>query len=122
MVSCYEVGREGFWLHRFLQAYRITNHIKGRVMKQRIHAWPILLGIALLIILSMDNLGLHSCLAQEEETVSQVIPNLVVVDALNTAILAADAIYLYGSKGSVLARFGTQDHKESAGYDFGERK
>jgi len=24
VVSCYEAGREGFWLHRFLQAQGIT--------------------------------------------------------------------------------------------------
>jgi transposase len=27
VVSCYEAGREGFWLHRFLQEHRITNHV-----------------------------------------------------------------------------------------------
>jgi transposase len=27
VVSCYEAGREGFWLHRFLQAQGITNHV-----------------------------------------------------------------------------------------------
>ena len=27
MVSCYEAGREGFWLHRFLQGQGITNHV-----------------------------------------------------------------------------------------------
>jgi transposase len=27
VVSCYEAGREGFWLHRFLQGYGITNHV-----------------------------------------------------------------------------------------------
>ena len=27
VVSCYEAGREAFWLHRFLQAHGITNHI-----------------------------------------------------------------------------------------------
>jgi transposase len=27
VVSCYEAGREGFWLHRFLQAHRITNQV-----------------------------------------------------------------------------------------------
>jgi len=27
VVSCYEVGREGFWLHRFLQGHGITNHV-----------------------------------------------------------------------------------------------
>jgi transposase len=27
MVSCYEAGREGFWLHRFLQGHGITNHV-----------------------------------------------------------------------------------------------
>ncbi len=27
VVSCYEAGREGFWLHRFLLAYGITNHV-----------------------------------------------------------------------------------------------
>src|SRR5499427_5439465 len=26
VVSCYEAGREGFWLHRFLQGHGITNH------------------------------------------------------------------------------------------------
>jgi transposase len=26
-VSCYEAGREGFWLHRFLLAHGITNHV-----------------------------------------------------------------------------------------------
>jgi transposase len=26
MVSCYEVGRDGFWLHRFLEVHGITNH------------------------------------------------------------------------------------------------
>src|SRR5262244_2953610 len=27
VVSCYEGGREGFWLHRFLLAHGITNHV-----------------------------------------------------------------------------------------------
>ena len=27
VVSCYAAGREGFWLHRFLQAQGITNHV-----------------------------------------------------------------------------------------------
>jgi transposase len=27
VVSCYEAGRDGFWLHRFLQAHGITNHV-----------------------------------------------------------------------------------------------
>src|SRR6267154_4387276 len=27
VVSCYEAGREGFWLHRFLQGQGITNHV-----------------------------------------------------------------------------------------------
>jgi transposase len=27
VVSCYEAGREGFWLHRFLQAHGITSHV-----------------------------------------------------------------------------------------------
>jgi len=27
VVSCYEARREGFWLHRFLQAQGITNHM-----------------------------------------------------------------------------------------------
>ena len=27
MVSCYEAGREGFWLHRYLVAHAITNHV-----------------------------------------------------------------------------------------------
>jgi transposase len=27
VVSCYEAGQEGFWLHRFLQAQGITNHV-----------------------------------------------------------------------------------------------
>ena len=27
VVSCDEAGREGFWLHRFLQAQGITNHV-----------------------------------------------------------------------------------------------
>jgi transposase len=27
VVGCYEAGREGFWLHRFLQAQGITNHV-----------------------------------------------------------------------------------------------
>jgi transposase len=27
VVSCYEAGREGFWLHRFLQEHGITNHV-----------------------------------------------------------------------------------------------
>jgi transposase len=26
-VSCYEAGREGFWLHRFLQAQGLSNHV-----------------------------------------------------------------------------------------------
>ncbi len=25
--SCYEAGRDGFWLHRYLQAHGITNHV-----------------------------------------------------------------------------------------------
>ena len=27
VVSCYEAGREGFWLHRFLQTHGITNYV-----------------------------------------------------------------------------------------------
>lgn len=27
VVSCYEAGREGFWLHRLLLAHEITNHV-----------------------------------------------------------------------------------------------
>jgi transposase len=27
VVSCYEAGRDGFWLHRFLLAHGITNHV-----------------------------------------------------------------------------------------------
>jgi len=27
VISCYEAGREGFWLHRFLQHEGITNHV-----------------------------------------------------------------------------------------------
>ena len=27
VVSCYEAGREGFWLHRFLQAQGLTKHV-----------------------------------------------------------------------------------------------
>lgn len=27
VVSCYEAGREGFWLHRFLEAQGIINHV-----------------------------------------------------------------------------------------------
>src|SRR5215831_6072229 len=27
VVSCYEAGREGFWLHRFLQGHGITTHV-----------------------------------------------------------------------------------------------
>src|SRR6516165_4557164 len=27
VISCYEAGREGFWLHRFLQGHGITNHV-----------------------------------------------------------------------------------------------
>src|SRR4029453_2031974 len=26
VMSCYEVGREGFWLHRCLQGHGMTNH------------------------------------------------------------------------------------------------
>ena len=29
VVSCYEAGREGFWLHRLLLAQGITNHVGG---------------------------------------------------------------------------------------------
>jgi len=27
VVSCYEAGREGFWLHRWLMAHGVTNHV-----------------------------------------------------------------------------------------------
>src|SRR5262249_20998084 len=27
VVSCYEAGREGFWLHRFLRNHGIHNHV-----------------------------------------------------------------------------------------------
>jgi transposase len=27
IVSCYEAGRDGFWLHRFLEAHGIRNHV-----------------------------------------------------------------------------------------------
>ncbi len=26
-ISCYEAGRDGFWLHRYLVAHGITNHV-----------------------------------------------------------------------------------------------
>ena len=27
VVSCYEAGREGFWLHRWLVAHAVSNHV-----------------------------------------------------------------------------------------------
>jgi len=27
VVSCYEAGRDGFWLHRYLMAHGVTNHV-----------------------------------------------------------------------------------------------
>jgi transposase len=27
VVSCYEAGREGFWLHRFLETHGLPNHV-----------------------------------------------------------------------------------------------
>src|SRR5713226_3988904 len=27
VISCYEAGRDGFWLHRYLVAHAITNHV-----------------------------------------------------------------------------------------------
>jgi transposase len=27
VISCYEAGRDGFWLHRYLLAHGITNHV-----------------------------------------------------------------------------------------------
>jgi transposase len=27
VISCYEAGRDGFWLHRFLEAHEIANHV-----------------------------------------------------------------------------------------------
>jgi transposase len=27
VISCYEAGRDGFWLHRYLVAHSITNHV-----------------------------------------------------------------------------------------------
>ena len=27
VISCYEAGRDGFWLHRFLRAQGVTNHV-----------------------------------------------------------------------------------------------
>lgn len=27
VISCYEAGRDGFWLHRFLLAHGVTNHV-----------------------------------------------------------------------------------------------
>ena len=27
VISCYEAGRDGFWLHRYLVARRVTNHV-----------------------------------------------------------------------------------------------
>ena len=27
MTSCYEAGREGFWLHRYLVAHRVVNYV-----------------------------------------------------------------------------------------------
>ena len=27
VVSCYEAGRDGFWLHRFMQAQGMTNYV-----------------------------------------------------------------------------------------------
>jgi transposase len=27
VISCYEAGRDGFWLHRYLMAHAITNHV-----------------------------------------------------------------------------------------------
>ena len=30
VVRCYEAGREGFWLHRFIQTQGITSHVAAR--------------------------------------------------------------------------------------------
>lgn len=27
VISCHEAGRDGFWLHRYLVAHAITNHV-----------------------------------------------------------------------------------------------
>ena len=27
VISCYEAGRDGFWLHRYLVAHGVTNHV-----------------------------------------------------------------------------------------------
>jgi transposase len=27
VISCYEAGRDGFWLHRYLRAQGVTNHV-----------------------------------------------------------------------------------------------
>ena len=27
VISCYEAGRDGFWLHRYLIAHGVTNHV-----------------------------------------------------------------------------------------------
>jgi transposase len=27
VISCYEAGRDGFWLHRYLVAHGMTNHV-----------------------------------------------------------------------------------------------
>src|SRR5881409_2624779 len=35
VVSCYEAGREGFWLHRLFQAHGITSHVVDSVRLQQ---------------------------------------------------------------------------------------
>ncbi len=35
IVSCYEAGYDGFWLHRLLEAHRICNHVIGRRAPKR---------------------------------------------------------------------------------------
>jgi len=37
VVSGYEAGREGFWLHRFLLAHGITNHVEASTCRRKTH-------------------------------------------------------------------------------------
>jgi transposase len=39
VVSCYEAGRDGFWLHRFLQAQGMTNYVVDSSSIEVNRAW-----------------------------------------------------------------------------------
>src|SRR4249919_1799108 len=100
VVSCYEAGREGFWLHRFLQAHGITNHVVDssaiEVNRRRRRAKSDGLDVRKLVSMLMRY-------AQGERQVWQVV-NVPSVEAEDQRHLHRDLETLKRERGSTTTR------------------